>query len=74
MAGKIASLFNEVGLYRSELDGDVQIGAVTLHDPGLFFTALVQEPAIGRDALRECAISFDERNLRVQLQPAVAEK
>jgi hypothetical protein len=69
-AGRIASLFNEFDLYRSELNGDIHIGDATLHDPVILFSDLAPVPRIGRDAFREFVVSFDQRHLRVQIQPS----
>jgi hypothetical protein len=69
-AGRVASALNEFDLFRAELDGDVQIGDVTIAGPTLFFSDLVQTPNLGRNVLRSFAITFDQAHQRVQFQSA----
>lgn len=69
-AGTVASAFNEFDLFRSELDGNVQIGEATIVTPTLFFSDLVQGPNLGRDVVRSFAVTFDQANMRVQFQPS----
>jgi hypothetical protein len=47
----------------------VQIGEATIVRPTLFFSDLVQGPNLGRDVVRSFAMTFDQANMRVQLQP-----
>lgn len=67
-AGRVASALNEFDLFRSELDGNLQIGEVTITKPVLFFSDLVQRPNLGRNVLRSFAVTFDQPNMRVQFQ------
>lgn len=67
-AGRVASALNEFDLFRAELDGDLQIGDVTIARPTLFFSDLVQTPNLGRNVLRSFAITFDQAHQRVQFQ------
>lgn len=70
-AGRVASAFNQFDLFRSELDGNVQIGEATIARPILFFSDLVRLPNIGRDVFRSFAVTFDQANMRVQFQPPI---
>jgi hypothetical protein len=66
--GRVASVFNQFDLFRSELDGNVHIGEATIARPVLFFSDLVRRPNIGRDVIRSFALTFDQANMRVQFQ------
>jgi predicted aspartyl protease len=72
-AGKVATILNEVDLYRSELEGDLRIGNASLHNPILLFAEVLQSPNIGRDALHEFVITFDQRNKRVRFEQSLQE-
>jgi predicted aspartyl protease len=69
LVGKIASSFNEVSLFRAELNGNIKIGNATIEKPVLLFAELFQQVNIGREVLQKFAITFDQKNMRVRLQP-----
>jgi predicted aspartyl protease len=68
LAGKVASSLNEFDLYRAELDGDLEFGGVSMQNPAIFFSDLVQQPTIGRALLRQFVVTFDQTTRRMQLQ------
>jgi hypothetical protein len=72
--GRVASVFNQFDLFRSELNGNVHIGEATIARPVLFFSDLVRRPNIGRDVIRSFALTFDQTNMRVQFQPPTSDK
>lgn len=67
-AGRIATLFNEVELWEAELDGSVWIGAHEIKRPRLTFADHFEEANLGRGALGEFRVTFDQRNRRVRFE------
>jgi hypothetical protein len=42
---------------------------LSIRNPTVFFSDLVQEPNVGRGVLRSWAVTFDQPNMRVQFSP-----
>lgn len=66
-AGRVASSLGEFDLFRGDLEGDLRIGTSTLPQPVVFFSDFVTVPNLGRNVIRNFAVTFDQRNQRVQI-------
>lgn len=65
-SGKVASSLGQFDLFQGTLDGDLKVGAFTFPQPVLFFSDLVETPNVGRNIIRTFAVTFDQKNRRVQ--------
>lgn len=64
--GKVASSLGVFDLFQGELAGDLKIGTFTFPQPVLFFSDLVETPNVGRNIIRTFAVTFDQKNRRIQ--------
>jgi hypothetical protein len=46
----------------------IDSGGAAFQEPALHFADLVERPNLGRDLVRRCVLTFDQRNLRVRIR------
>lgn len=57
--GIARSHFGEKPIYRAKIDGPVQVGALTLDSPQVYFSDVVPGPNVGGDLLKRLTITID---------------
>jgi predicted aspartyl protease len=65
VVGKISSITNTYELLQGEVEGNAQIGGITLENPVIRFSEILRHVNIGREILHQFAITFDHKNQRI---------